>query len=136
MSQFGKQIHGKSHTKKTGNGKKKIKFSDKKRSQIGNYFTATKLADAKEEKNLIKPIRRRGGSVSVVLKHAAYVNLLTAEGYKKVRIKGILESKDNRNFARQNIITKGTIINTDLGKAVVLNRPGREGSVNAKLLSQ
>ncbi|MGC8649109.1 MAG: 30S ribosomal protein S8e [Candidatus Micrarchaeia archaeon] len=136
MSQFGKQIHGKSHTKKTGNGKKKIKFSDKKRSQIGNYFTATKLADAKEEKNLIKPIRRRGGSISFVLKHAAYANLLTNEGYKKIRIKGVLESKDNRNFARQNIITKGTIINTDLGKAIVLNKPGREGSVNAKLISQ
>ena len=136
MSQFGKQIHGKSHTKKTGNGKKKIKFSDKKRSQIGNYFTATKLADAKTENNVTKRIRRRGGDVSNVLKHAAFANLLTNEGYKKVRIKGVLESKDNRNFARQNIITKGTIINTELGKAVVLNRPGREGSVNARLLSQ
>ena len=38
-------------------------------------------------------------------------------------------------FSRQNIITKGTIINTDMGKAVVVNRPGREGTVIAKLIS-
>ena len=63
------------------------------------------------------------------------MNVLTKEGYKKLEIKGVLESKDNRNFARQNIITKGTIINTDIGKAVVVNRPGREGTVIAKLIS-
>ncbi|MGC8572144.1 MAG: 30S ribosomal protein S8e [Candidatus Micrarchaeia archaeon] len=134
MSQFGVQIHGKSHTKKSGNGKRKIKFRDKKRSEIGNYFTATKLADAKAEKNTVKTIRRRGGSRSVVLKHAAFANVLTKEGYKKVRIKGVLESPDNKNFARQNIITKGTIINTEIGKVVVLNRPGKDGMINAKLI--
>ncbi|MFI5412752.1 MAG: hypothetical protein ACHQX1_02580, partial [Candidatus Micrarchaeales archaeon] len=68
------------------------------------------------------------------LRAAAFANLLTKQGYKRVRIKGVTESKDNRNFARQNIITKGTIITTELGKAIVTNRPGREGSVNAKLI--
>lgn len=80
-------------------------------------------------------MRRRGGSETVRLKAAKSVNVLTKEGYKKLEIKGVLESKDNRNFARQNIITKGTIINTDMGKAVVVNRPGREGTVIAKLIS-
>lgn len=127
------QIHGKSRTKRFGNGKRKVKFSDKRRSNIGNYFSATKLADAKHEKDSKKEVRRRGGFVTLVLKSAAFANVLTKSGYKKARIKGVMESKDNRNFARQNIITKGTIINTDLGRAVVLNRPGREGSVNAKL---
>ncbi|MCL5433878.1 MAG: 30S ribosomal protein S8e [Candidatus Marsarchaeota archaeon] len=134
MSQFGVQLHRKSHTKKVGNGKKKIKFRDKKRSEIGNYFVSTKLADVKEDKNKVKTVRRRGGRRSVVLKHAAYANVLTKEGYKKVKIKGVLESKDNKNFARQNIITKGTILNTELGKVEVINRPGRDGSINAKLV--
>jgi small subunit ribosomal protein S8e len=134
MSQFGIQRHSRSKTKREGNGKRKIKFRDKKRYEIGNYFTATKLADAKKEKDATSDVRRRGGKVTVKLKSAAFANLLTKSGYKKVRIKGVLESKDNRNFARQNLITKGTVINTDLGKAVVTNRPGREGSVNAKLL--
>jgi small subunit ribosomal protein S8e len=79
-------------------------------------------------------VRRRGGKYTPVLKAAAFANLITKQGYKKVRIVNVIESKDNRNFARQNIITKGTIINTEAGKAVVTNRPGREGSVNAKLV--
>lgn len=131
MSQFGIQIHGQSKTKVAGNGKKKIKFRDKRRSEVGNYFSSTKMA---AEKDTTKERRRRGGIVTTVLKSAAFANVLTKNGYQRMKIKGVLESPDNRNFARQNIITKGTVINTDLGKAKVTNRPGREGAVNAKLI--
>ncbi len=129
MSQFGTQYHGPSKTKSSGNGKHKVKFMDKKRRNIGGYFSATKMGD----KDVIKHIRMRGGKQGVVLKKAAFANVLTHEGMKKVRIKGVLESKDNRNFARLNIITKGTLINTEAGKAIVTNSPGREGIVNARL---
>ncbi len=130
MSQFGKQIHSRSKTKKNGNGKRRNKIRDKKRSEMGNYFIATKLAEA----DRVDIVRRRGGMEAPVLKNAGFANLLTKQGYKKVAIKGVTDSPDNRNFARQNIITKGTMINTELGKAVVINRPGREGSINARLL--
>jgi small subunit ribosomal protein S8e len=124
-------MHGPSETKGSGNGKRKIKFKDKRRSNMGNYFSATKLSG----KDITDTVRRRGGRSTAKLKAAKSVSVLTKEGYKKLEIKGVLESKDNRNFARQNIITKGTIINTDMGKAVVVNRPGREGTVIAKLIS-
>jgi small subunit ribosomal protein S8e len=130
MSQFGVQIHTKADTKTSGNGTKKLKFRDKKRSEVGNYFSATKMSDA----NVVSSVRRRGAAVGIKLKRAGFVNLLTKDGYKKAKIMGVLESKDNRNFARQNVITKGAIINTDMGKALVLNRPGREGAINAKLI--
>ncbi|MCL5442299.1 MAG: 30S ribosomal protein S8e [Candidatus Marsarchaeota archaeon] len=132
MSQFGVQLHRSSKTKHIGNGKHKSKFRDKRKSEIGNYFSATKLAD----KNDVKTVRHRGGNFTAVLKKAGFANLLTKEGYKKVQIKGVLESPDNRNFARQNIITKGTVISTELGNAVVLNSPGRDGAVNAKLMAK
>ena len=124
------QLHSKSNTKGTGNGKRRLKLRDKRKSEIGNYFSSTRMSEA----NQTRAVRRRGGRMSTVLKSAGFANLLTKEGYRKVKIKGVLESRDNRNFARQNIITKGTIINTDLGKAEVTNRPGREGSINAKLV--
>ncbi len=130
MSQFSMQLHSKSPTKGSGNGKRRIKARDKKKSEIGNYFSSTKMA----ENNQTRMMRRRGGARTPVLKNAGYVNLLTKDGYKKVKIKGVLESRDNRNFARQNIITKGTVINTEIGKAEVINRPGREGSINARLI--
>ncbi len=122
------QIHKRSNTKMSGNGRKNIKFRDKRRSEVGNYFSATKFADSNVNLN----VRRRGGNIGVRMKKAAVANLLTKDGYKKVKITGVLESKDNRNFARQNIITKGCIIITELGNAVVINRPGREGSINAR----
>jgi small subunit ribosomal protein S8e len=131
MSQFGIQTHSKNKRKNTGNGKLKLKNKDKKRHEIGGYFSATRL---KPEKNVIKHTRTRGGSVKPKLKNAAFANVLTKSGYKKAKITTVAESKDNKNFARLNIITKGSIIDTELGKAIVLNRPGRDGCVNAKLL--
>ena len=130
MSQFGIQFHTSSKTKGSGNGKKKSKIRDRRRSDTGNYFSATKLHDT----NVQKSVRRRGGSVTVVLKRAGFANVITKSGMQKTKIKAIEASKDNRNFARQNVITKGTVISTELGKAEVTNRPGRDGVVNAKLL--
>ncbi len=130
MSQFGMQLHSGSNTKATGNGKHRLKIRDKRKSEIGGYFSATRMSD----ENAFRVHRSRGGTITMVLKSAGFANVLTKQGYKKTKIKGVLESKDNRNFARQNLITKGTVINTELGKARVLNRPGREGGVNAVLL--
>jgi small subunit ribosomal protein S8e len=130
MSQFGVQYHGPSKRKSSGNGKLKIKNRDKKRHEVGGYFIATRLSEA----NVIKKVRTRGGREKDKLKNAGYANLLVDGSYKKVKIKGVIESKDNRNFARLNIITKGTVIDTELGKAIVTNRPGKEGFINAKLV--
>ncbi len=127
---MGIQIHRKSDTKMSGNGRKNIIARDKRRSEVGNYFSATKLGS----ENINLSVRRRGGNSGTRLKRALYANVLEGGKYKKAKITGVLESKDNRNFARQNIITKGATIITDLGNAVVLNRPGREGSINARLL--
>lgn len=123
-------MHKKSARKLSGSGKGKVKNRDKKRFEVGGYFIATKLG----EKNVVKKIRSRGGGAKSKLQHAGFANILTKDGYKKVKINSIVESKDNRNFARLTIITKGAVIDTELGKAVVTNRVGREGSVNAKLL--
>jgi small subunit ribosomal protein S8e len=130
MSQFGVQLHTRSKTKGVGNGKRKIQARGKRRREVGNYFSATRVAD----KAATVKVRRRGGNMGIRLKGVAVANLLTKDGYKSVKITGIVESKDNRNFARQNIITKGTVISTELGNARVINRPGRDGGVNARLL--
>ena len=45
MSQFGIQIHTKADTKNSGNGTRRVRSRDKKRSEVGNYFSATKMSD-------------------------------------------------------------------------------------------
>ncbi|MEK6848627.1 MAG: 30S ribosomal protein S8e, partial [Nanoarchaeota archaeon] len=41
----------------------------------------------------------------------------------------------NRHFIRRNIMTKGSVIDTELGKARITSRPGQDGVVNAVLIS-
>ncbi|MGC8676460.1 MAG: 30S ribosomal protein S8e [Candidatus Micrarchaeia archaeon] len=132
MSQFGIQMHAKSDRKSAGNGKKLVSSRDKKRYEFGGYFAATRAS----EKTVLVHERGRGGLLKNKLKHVDVANVLTKNGYKKAKITGVLESKDNRNFARLAIITKGSVIQTELGKAIVTNRPGREGCVNAKLVEE
>jgi small subunit ribosomal protein S8e len=40
----------------------------------------------------------------------------------------------NPFFARRNITTKGAVIETDIGDAIVTSRPGQDGIVNARLI--
>jgi len=54
--------------------------------------------------------------------------------YSKVKIKNVVENPANRHFVRRNILTKGTVVDTDKGKAKITNRPGQEGSINAVLV--
>lgn len=131
MSLFGIQMHTKSDRKGNGNGRKLIPSRDKKRYEFGGYFAATRVGEKE-----VKKERGRGGIEKLKLKRINEANVLTSQGYKKAKILGVEESKDNRNFARLAIITKGAIIQTELGKAIVLNRPGREGVVNAKLIEE
>ena len=54
--------------------------------------------------------------------------------FKKVAIKNVAESPANRHHARANIMTKGAIIETELGKARITSRPGQEATINATLI--
>ncbi len=130
MSQFGAQFHGKSDRASSGSGKPKNSLRDRRRSESGGYFAESKIGTEAH----IKKVRGRGGNLKDVLKRALFANVLTKNGYKKAKITGVVESKDNRNFARLGIMTKGAVINTELGKARILSRPGQEGGVNAVLI--
>jgi small subunit ribosomal protein S8e len=52
---------------------------------------------------------------------------------KKERIIRVIESH-NPEFIRQNIITKGAIVETKIGKVKVTNRVGQDGIVNGVLM--
>jgi len=83
-----------------------------------------------------KSIRTRGGSIKIVLLAADEANVLSkaTKSSKKVKIKNVLETPSNKFLARQNVLIKGAIIETELGKARITNRPSREGSVQAELV--
>ncbi len=81
-----------------------------------------------------KTTKVMGGKKKTFLFKAKLINLLVSGKIKRVEIKNVIETPSNRFLARQNVLTKGTIVETELGKARVTNRPGQEGAVNGVLL--
>lgn len=124
------QYH-RSHTKKVnaGTGGRRRKFKDKKLSHVGGTFASTKVADKDDR---VKE-RTRGGNTGLRLKKAMSVSVVTKEGGKKAKIVKVIESH-NPEFVRMNIITKGAVLETDIGKVRVTNRVGQDGVINGVLL--
>ncbi len=112
----------------SGSGGRRGKYRDKKNSHIGGVFSSTKVSEEPRKESK----RKRGGSTRVRLKRAAFVNVVVEGKSQKVKIEGVVESH-NPHYARQNIITKGAVLNTSLGKVRVTNRVGQDGIVNGVL---
>jgi small subunit ribosomal protein S8e len=117
--------------------------------RIGRKRTGGKYQASKKKKMYEKPGQRRitklgdekrkskktlGGNQKVFLLKAKSINLQENGKMLKAEIKNVLETPSNRFFARQNILTKGTIVETSKGKAKITNRPTQEGVVNGILV--
>jgi small subunit ribosomal protein S8e len=119
--------------KRKVSGSKYEKFRDKRKRELGRNPANTKA----EEKTKVVTIRAMGANEKRRMLRASEANVLnpSSNTYKKVKIKKIIENPANRHFARRGIITKGAIIETELGKARVTSRPGQDGVINAVLIS-
>jgi len=80
----------------------------------------------------------RGGNTKVRLLRCDFANVSDPRSgvTRKVRILNVVENPANPHFKRRNIVTRGAIVETELGRAVVTSRPGQDGVVNAKLLEE
>ena len=85
-----------------------------------------------------RTIRTHGGNKKLRLLRADFANVADPKSgtTKTVKIISVKENPANPFYARRNITTKGAIIETELGNAVVTSRPGQEGIVNAVLVSE
>jgi small subunit ribosomal protein S8e len=50
-------------------------------------------------------------------------------------IMGVIENHANDHFVRRNIITKGAVVETNLGQVKITSRPGQDGMVNGVLIA-
>lgn len=80
--------------------------------------------------------RMRGGDLKTSLRSAEFVNVRdnTAGKTKKVKITKVLRNPANRDYERRGVITRGALIDTELGNAKVTSRPAQDGVINAVLL--
>ncbi len=126
--------HGRSRRKPSGGLYHTLRARMKRKYEMGREFVPSVLGE--EEKR--KTIRVRGGNTKVRTRKVVYANVSDPQTgeTKKVKILSLLENSANRNFVRRNVITKGAIIETELGKARVTSRPNQDGVVNAVLLEK
>jgi len=112
-------------------GGKYHKRKKKKLHEQTRQARVVKIGDIKRKK-----IRVRGGNEKISLLQSNEANILDKKTgkAKKAKIKNVFETPANRFWARQNILTKSAIIETELGKAKITNRPSQEGSIQAVLI--
>ncbi len=103
----------------------------KKLHNLGRLPTLTKIGVHK-----LRILRVRGCNQKVRVLVAEYANVLNQKDktYRKSKIKTVTENTANRHYVRRNIITMGSVVETELGKARITSRPGQDGTVNAVLL--
>ena len=111
----------------------------------GKYhqFRKKRLYERKNQQKVViigetkkKNLKVRGGHIKTILLRTNTVNVLVKGKVQKAEIKKVLETPQNKFFARQNRLMKGAIIDTNLGKARITNRPSQEGQVNAILIKE
>lgn len=116
---LGKKVTGGRYIK--GRKKKKYESTGQKRT--------VKLGEVKR-----KTVRTTGGNKKTFLLRGNVINVEVKGKKQKLSIKNVVETPSNRFLARQNIITKGTIVETDAGRVKVTNRPTQEGNINGVLV--
>ena len=98
----------------------------RKKYEIPGIPRVVKLREKK-----FKLIGGLGGKKKNVLLSDNMVNIMINGKAKKVKILNVLETPSNKFLARQNILVKGAIIETEAGRARITNRPSQEGAINA-----
>ena len=103
----------------------------KRRTEIGLAPADTHIGEDKR-----KIVRCCGNTEKVRALRAITANVTSKSDGKtrKAKIETVVENGANPNYVRRNLLTKGAIINTEIGRARIVSRPGQDGVINAVLI--
>lgn len=120
-------------SKRTYTGGKRIASRSKRKFEIGRESAETKIGPTKN-----KNIATRGGNRKVRLLSDQFVNVTDPKTGKTQRATAekVTGNPANKHYIRRNIMTKGTVVRTDVGLVRVTSRPGQDGVINAVLLEE
>jgi small subunit ribosomal protein S8e len=110
-------------------GGKYVALRKKKKYEIQGQKRIVKIGEDKK-----KTVKVRGGNTKTFLLRGKTINLLIKDKNVQSEITNVLETPSNRFLARQNVLTKGTVVQTSKGKAKITNRPTQEGNINGILV--
>ena len=103
----------------------------KRKQEMGREFLEPKIGPTKSRK-----LRTFGGDEKLGLLSTDSANVIDPKTgrAKKVKILTVVENPADSHFVRRNVLTRGAVIETELGKARVTSRPGQSGTVDAVLV--
>ena len=109
----------------------------KRRYELGRAPTETLLNERKKGE-IRKKERVRGGNYKVRARYVVYANVVDKNTKKieRMEILRVRRNPANADYSRRGVITKGAIIETSIGEAVVTSRPGQDGIINAVLIKK
>jgi small subunit ribosomal protein S8e len=112
-------------------GGKITRSSGKKRREISREKIPVTIGE-----NRTKRIRVTGGNDKVIIFKADTINVSDPKTGKTVvtKIKTVTENAANPNYVRRNIMTKGAVVQTDMGKVRLTSRPRQDGTLNGILV--
>jgi len=119
------------YSKRKPSGGKRHKARGKRKRELGRYPIETKVGPRK-----IKKVRVRGGNYKLKLARDEYINVSDGAVTKHVKILEVVHNPSNKDMDRRKIVTKGTIVRTELGNVRVTSRPGQVSVINGILLEE
>ena len=127
--------HGISRRKPSGGRlKRPSRYRGKRKTEISseNQFAFVGDKDAR------KLYRKTAGSQTVRVLSVKNINVNKPKEGKTVRAKitNVVRNDADTNYVRRNIVTKGAIVETELGQVRVTSRPGMHGVVSGILLEE
>ena len=125
------QYQGKSRRKFTGG--RLIASRGKRKCAMGGEPAEPHLDETRR-----KVIDTKGGNRKIRLLRCDVVNVTdpSNNSTKPVSMETVVENPANQHYVRRNILTKGSIIRTDMGNAKITSRPSQDGVVNAVLIQE
>ena len=118
--------HGDIGKRKTGG--EVTSHRGKRKHELGSVQADTRIG---KDKRVV--VRRKNANVKIRALTVEFANVTDPKTRetKKVKIKGIASNRANIHYVRRLIVTKGTVIETEIGNAIVTSRPSQDGVVNA-----
>jgi len=116
---------GRSRRKRTGGRLRPIR--KKRRFEIGRELQHTTIGPG-----TVKTYRVRGRNKKLRILTTQRVNVYdpATKTMKVATVVTVRENPANPNYVQRNIITRGAILETDLGLVQVRSRPGQDGVLN------
>ena len=118
-------------SKRKFTGKKYKYFRKKRKRELERPAINTQIQPSK-----LKKQRVMGGNHKLKLFSTNLVNVTdpNTNKTKKVKILRFESNQASKDINRRHILTKGAVIETELGKARITSRPGQHGQLNAVLI--